>query len=75
MLKEEGVGPVDHCDRFYLWLKAIGISSGHRGSVVQCIATRYLHIVLGEIVFELTSFFLYLKNGYAISWNLRWFCI
>ena len=39
-MKEEGVGPVEHCDRFWLWLKAIGFPGGHRGNVVRCIATR-----------------------------------
>ena len=39
MLKEEGVECVDHCDRFWLWLKAIGINA-HRGSVVNSIAER-----------------------------------
>jgi hypothetical protein len=39
MFKEEGVETVDHCDRFWLWLKAIGINS-HRGSITQSIAER-----------------------------------
>lgn len=39
MFKEEGVECVDHCDRFWLWLKAIGINS-NRGSIVRSIAER-----------------------------------
>lgn len=39
MFKEEGVECVDHCDRFWLWLKAIGINSS-RGSITQSIAER-----------------------------------
>mmetsp|Transcript_14373 Transcript_14373/g.23788 ORF Transcript_14373/g.23788 Transcript_14373/m.23788 type:complete len:114 (-) Transcript_14373:193-534(-) len=39
MFKEEGVECVEHCDRFYLWLKAIGINS-NRGSIVHSIAER-----------------------------------
>jgi len=39
MLKEEGVGPVEHCDRFWYWLQQIGISS-HRGGIVKAIAEK-----------------------------------
>lgn len=40
MLKEEGVGPVEHADRFYYWLKSIGTSPGHRAGVVHSIAEK-----------------------------------
>ena len=39
MLKDEGVEPVEHCDRFWYWLKDTGISS-NRSGVVQCIAEK-----------------------------------
>jgi hypothetical protein len=29
-LKQEGVEPVDHADRFYYWLKFIGTPAGFR---------------------------------------------
>jgi len=39
-LKEEGVGPIEHADRFYFWLKSIGTAAGHRAGVVHCIAEK-----------------------------------
>jgi hypothetical protein len=48
MFKEEGVECVDHCDRFYLWLKACGINS-NRGSIVHSIAERYVLDVYGIV--------------------------
>mmetsp|Transcript_6560 Transcript_6560/g.9910 ORF Transcript_6560/g.9910 Transcript_6560/m.9910 type:complete len:115 (+) Transcript_6560:103-447(+) len=39
MLKEDGVGSVEHCDRFWYWLNSCGISS-HRAGIVQCIAEK-----------------------------------
>lgn len=39
-LKEEGVESVEHCDRFFYWLKEIGTAAGHRSSVVQAIAQK-----------------------------------
>ena len=39
MLKDEGVGPVEHCDRFWYWLKDVGIDS-HRSGIIQCIAEK-----------------------------------
>ncbi len=39
-LKEEGVGPIEHADRFYFWLKSIGTASGHRAGVVHSIAEK-----------------------------------
>lgn len=40
MLKEEGVGPVEHADRFYYWLSSLGSPAGFRAGVVQCIAEK-----------------------------------
>jgi hypothetical protein len=34
-----GVGPVEHCDRFWYWLKAAGIDS-NRSGIVQCVAEK-----------------------------------
>jgi hypothetical protein len=39
MLKDAGVGPVEHCDRFWYWLKDAKISS-NRSGIVQCIAEK-----------------------------------
>lgn len=39
-LKEEGVGPIEHADRFYFWLKSIGTASGFRAGVVHSIAEK-----------------------------------
>lgn len=39
-LKEEGVESVEHCDRFFYWLKDIGIAPGYRSAVVQAIAQK-----------------------------------
>lgn len=39
LLKEEGVGPIEHCDRFWYWLNAAGINA-HRAGIVQCIAEK-----------------------------------
>eukprot|EP01039_Chlorochromonas_danica_P011142 gene11142-12421_t len=39
-LKDKDVGPVEHADRFYLWLQAIGTPGGHRAGVVHSIAER-----------------------------------
>lgn len=38
-LKGPGVSPVEHCDRFWFWLKSKGISS-HRSAIVQAVAER-----------------------------------
>ena len=37
-LKDEGVETIDHCDRFWYWLKQIEFPPGTRGAVVQAIA-------------------------------------
>lgn len=39
MLKGPNVSPVEHCDRFWFWLKSKGIS-GHRSAIVQAVAER-----------------------------------
>jgi hypothetical protein len=39
MLKDQDVGPVEHCDRFWYWLKDAGIDS-HRSGIIQCIAEK-----------------------------------
>ena len=40
MLKETGVESVEHCDRFFYWLKDIGTAAGYRSAVVQAIAQK-----------------------------------
>jgi hypothetical protein len=39
-LKEETVESVEHCDRFFYWLKEIGTAAGYRSAVVQAIAMK-----------------------------------
>eukprot|EP00604_Paraphysomonas_vestita_P002499 CAMPEP_0174819426 /NCGR_PEP_ID=MMETSP1107-20130205/2646_1 /TAXON_ID=36770 /ORGANISM="Paraphysomonas vestita, Strain GFlagA" /LENGTH=117 /DNA_ID=CAMNT_0016032879 /DNA_START=34 /DNA_END=387 /DNA_ORIENTATION=- len=39
LLKEEGVGPVEHCDRFWYWLHDAGVNS-YRSGIVRCIAEK-----------------------------------
>jgi hypothetical protein len=38
--KDEGVGPVEHTDRFYFWLKSIGTPGGFRAGIVHSIAEK-----------------------------------
>jgi hypothetical protein len=38
-LKGQNVGSAEHCQRFYLWLKDIGVNSS-RADVVMCIAEK-----------------------------------
>lgn len=40
MLKEEGVGPIEHVDRFYYWLKSTGTNAGWRAGTVHAIAEK-----------------------------------
>lgn len=42
MLKEEDVGPIDHCDRFYYWLKSVvpPSASQFRAGIVRCICEK-----------------------------------
>mmetsp|Transcript_124052 Transcript_124052/g.243347 ORF Transcript_124052/g.243347 Transcript_124052/m.243347 type:complete len:117 (-) Transcript_124052:92-442(-) len=40
MLKEEGVEPVEHADRFYFWLKSINTPGGFRAGIVHSIAEK-----------------------------------
>lgn len=42
MLKEEGVEPVEHCDRFYYWLKSVvpPNASQFRAGIVNCICQK-----------------------------------
>ncbi len=39
-LKEEGVEPVEHADRFYYWLKSINTPAGFRAGIVHSIAEK-----------------------------------
>lgn len=39
-LKDADVGPIEHTDRFYYWLKAAGTAAGQRAGVVLCIAEK-----------------------------------
>ena len=40
MMKDEDVGPIEHADRFYYWLKSIGTAAGFRAGVVNCVAEK-----------------------------------
>lgn len=40
MLKDEGVGPVELADRFYIWLCSTDFPPGSRAGVVLAIATK-----------------------------------
>eukprot|EP01032_Pedospumella_encystans_P013559 gene13559-15603_t len=39
-LKEEGVEPVEHADRFYFWLKSIDTPTGFRAGIVHALAEK-----------------------------------
>lgn len=39
-LKEAGVGPVEHADRFYFWLLSLGTPSGFRAGIVRAVAEK-----------------------------------
>lgn len=39
-LKDEDVGSVEHCERFYLWLNSVGTAAGSRGAVVLAVAEK-----------------------------------
>jgi hypothetical protein len=39
-LKEEGVDVIEHADRFWYWLKALGTPGGHIYGIVHSIAER-----------------------------------
>ena len=39
-LKEEGVGSVELCDRFYYWLGSIGIPPGSKGTITHAVAVK-----------------------------------
>jgi hypothetical protein len=40
MLKEKGVDPVEHADRFYFWLKSLGTPAGYRAGIVHAVAEK-----------------------------------
>jgi hypothetical protein len=40
LLKGQGIGTIEHADRFYYWLELIGTSAGHRSSVVRSVAEK-----------------------------------
>ncbi len=46
MLKEKGVESVEHCDRFWYWLRDIGINS-NRSSIVRAVAEKLDTMVTG----------------------------
>lgn len=39
-LHEKGLEPIEHVDRFYFWLKAIGTPSGFRAGLVHCVCEK-----------------------------------
>jgi len=39
ILKEKGVEPIEHCDRFFYWLTSVGITS-HKHTITQAIAQK-----------------------------------
>mmetsp|Transcript_1578 Transcript_1578/g.2611 ORF Transcript_1578/g.2611 Transcript_1578/m.2611 type:complete len:118 (-) Transcript_1578:118-471(-) len=39
-LKQEGVEPVEHADRFYYWLKSINAPGGFRAGIVHAIGEK-----------------------------------
>ena len=39
-LKEEDVGSVEVCDRFYYWLESIDIPAGSKGTITHAIALK-----------------------------------
>eukprot|EP01031_Cornospumella_fuschlensis_P034030 gene34030-41189_t len=39
-LKDEGVGPIEHADRFFYWLASIGTPAGFRSGIVHSIAEK-----------------------------------
>ena len=38
--KEDGVEPIEHAERFYLWLKSLGTPGGFRAGIVHAISER-----------------------------------
>jgi hypothetical protein len=40
LLKEEGVGSVELCDRFYYWLDSIAIPPGSKGTITHAVALK-----------------------------------
>lgn len=38
--RDSEVGPVEHADRFYYWLKSIGTPGGFRAGIVHSIAEK-----------------------------------
>ena len=39
-LKDDGVGSVELCDRFFYWLESINLPPGSRSSVVEAVASK-----------------------------------
>ena len=39
MMKDQDTAPVEHCERFYLYLRSVGVNA-HRADVVQSVAER-----------------------------------
>lgn len=48
MLKDDTTGPVEHCDRFYYWLKSVNVPGGHRAGTVRAIAEK-MNVTYGGI--------------------------
>eukprot|EP01033_Poteriospumella_lacustris_P016704 gene16704-11957_t len=40
LLKDDGVEPVEHADRFYLWLKSLNTPAGFRAGIVHSVAEK-----------------------------------
>ncbi len=38
--KDARVGPIEHADRFYYWLKSIKTPGGHRAGIVHAIGEK-----------------------------------
>lgn len=39
-LKDEGIEPVEHAERFYYWLKSLDTPAGFRAGIVHAIAEK-----------------------------------
>ncbi|KAJ1439127.1 hypothetical protein B484DRAFT_444215 [Ochromonadaceae sp. CCMP2298] len=46
-LKQEGVEPIEHADRFYYWLKSIGTPAGFRAGIVHAIGEKMNSLFVG----------------------------
>jgi hypothetical protein len=46
--KEDGVGSIEHCDRFWYWLESINTPQGFRGSITLAIAKKVDLMIPGD---------------------------